>query len=1778
MSSNNLSGTAEAIAQLISVCYYLQYINLANTLMQDEEVMIIIKATQNINSLRYVDLMSYSINDEMALELQNTVDENPAVISFQISKLCFKKIEVALMTLFSIVVNLQEISICFSDYENDQVDAAASLINNSPNLQYLYLENCSLLEIDISDIIIALSRTTTLQYFSLINIVITDKVDDGIAVVIENNTQLKHFKLVACKVTEKGFTQCIQSFNITRLSHLVLTKMDNVISHITRQLKRPICDSLTHLNLSNVHLDITKLSFLSLPSLTNLQHLNLSHNPLTDESADILTPVICNNNGLNHLDLCDCKLQSEGIRVVADSLQVIKVLYLDMSLNTIDINDNVLPVLFSSLNAIECLYLPYFKLKEKEIDEIIDFISNAVHLKFIDFGPNTIPKDMSSDFKNIMFVSKGNKQICFNTEGIKRINFNNHETENLYHSLHYLNINNVIINNTVGNIVATLIANSPELEHLEMAGGKWNITSATKCFRALQNNSHLKYLNFSNNYNSYFTLTEIFCLVIGCSALKLLDLHNCCGLNDTISMTTENPEFLHLIYLDLSNNFIDDGAVDYLSVLIATSFGLEYLSFYNCKLSSCGIQNISSALKVTSSLKFLDINFSDIEGINLVEDQVATLLANNKVLQELRLPNLVLDNNMFHQIQSRQLVIKELQQLTINDCIFTDRNTNTIISLVANNSTLRELTVFNCEMSMKSKIKFTYIATALYLQCLKFDTITVTDIKYSPNASLHCNKSKFKLTDDDVVAVMTVNNNLGELIMFKLVLNQNRLNVFSTNAVTIRYLKVFHIQDCIFTDYCARYVAFLITNNATTIQSFSLISCQMSTKQKMIITKALYKLDVILLQHLNIRDILYFDDVIHVTTANLKYSYTKTNCELTDDIITAVVTDHINFNIPKLVVNQNTLAKLKSNLKLIKGIIHLTINDYIFIFDVETDRTVASIITNNDCIQELTLSNCLFPPRHLEILKRISFLRTLNLVSFDKMCCSKNIEDLIISIITNNPGLGQFAICSCEITESGLVRVMHSIAKGLRNLLYVNFSHLKWSCEVVNHIITVITCNTKLKHINLCNCQLLTLDIKSIIQAAKILTTLEYFDLSCNHVTGYLANDITTLIANNKNIKELSLPNYTILINNNHLKVILNTVTDLLVNDIATLMTTNKNISEMSLLNCTLNNDQLKVVLNAMKECSVLPYVDFTIKQTMKDVIENNSIVEQFTKAIKLLMIQSMIMLQSHNLVKYSGIDYLAIVGCSFDWNILKQFFAYSATLNTLILCDCQLYSEISEIVEICTHLSYLDLTNVKIAESSKLKSSPTWLSHNPIILKPKLKSVSINCMDFTEQMMKDILNILWSSKNLDNLAMVKCNYIGRYEVSSFWMPFSACKNLVCLDLSYSQMNGEIVDSILSCSKNLANVEMASCSFDKEEVSLVCNRLCNVSYIVHLNLNNNKNVCYYASEIAATITCNINLRHIELAACNFDINGIIKICRSIRLCSRFQYINLSHNEIVGNAIDALVSILHSDYLEHINLQNCGLKSAGSKNVIVALESIFTLQSVDLSLNEMAEDSSVHVAGMIANNENIEVLCLPDCVHYSAKSDFLSPTYLYLHMMRCIFDHIKGAKSLKCVEFGSSQVNDILANDVAAITARGLVQVKFSELILTHNGFKQLTNGILIIEGLNDITITSVHFTYTESCHLATLITNNKSVKLFDISNCVMSDEGKNIIFKAMTNLTSLKFLCLNNIVISDTVEDKVLDVIANNTNLEYLEVTGCEMNTVKLNEAISTFNNLKVVF
>ena len=2040
LSGNNLNGTAEYIAKLISVSHYLQYLNLSNTSMQDEEIMIIVKAIRNTNSLRYVYLTSYSFNDKLALELTNTCDKNPAIFYFQLHKICSQKVKVATLvkciaTLTLKLINLQDINIYLNDHQNDEIDAIATLINNSPSLQYLYFKNCTLLEVNIDKIVIALTGITTLKKISFIGFSISEEVEKEMAAIINNNNiAMNIIELDGCKLTEGGLAECIKSMHMARLSRLNLSKND-FTPHIIILLKILFCDSVTHLELSNCKLDISKLSNLDLCSLRELTHLNLSHNPLTDQGARILSTLIINNT-IKHLDLCNCNLKSDGIKVVANALRKANVTYLDLSFNTVNIkefNNNVLPALLCMVKVIEHLLLPCCNMKQKVTKKLMDFVNNAIHLKYIDVGSIEIPNNMTDCFKNIILVTKRSKKMNFNTEGIKQVSLTKYETQNLYHSLHYLNINNITVDDKVANTVASLIANSPKLEHLEMVGGKWNFVCPMKCLRSLQYNKYLQHLNLSNNS---FTLTEIFSLLTRCTALKILHLHSC-GLKDNKVVLLMNPStsllsIANLIYFDLSNNSIDDEVVNYLAVVIATNIGLQHLNLCNCNLKSSSIRTVNHALKLLSSLKFLDVSLNNIYSKNVLVDQAVALLTTNKHLEELRISKLVLDNNKFNQIQSTLLVVKGLQQLIINDCFFTDEDVSRIVSVIANNPGLDELCLFNCEMSTKSKIRFSCIATALYMQILNINTITFS--------TLHLNSSKF--TDNDVVVILTVSDNLGELILDKLILNQNNLDLLSDKAISIRNLNLFHVKDCIFSAQNAHYVASLITNNATTIQSFSLIGCKMSVKHKTIILKAMCKLDIVLLEHLDIKNNIYIYNMEHLTIlGNLKFDMNKVeHCKLTDDIVAAVLAANFHLKLSKLVINQSTLKKLKKSLILIKGLNHLTIKECKL--DYDNGVNIANVISHNKYIQEIVLSNCEYSIHYVTILGKFRYLSSLNSLIFENFVFTNQMEDQLTAVIANNLALERFSMARCNIEESGLAKIMHSIANNLRNLQYIDFSHLECIGTVIYEITVVIRCNKKLMHINLCNCQLNMMDTRNILQATRELVCLKHVDLGSNTMSSVLLNDILFLIANNKNITTLSLPM------------------------------------------CAFDYYHLQVIINTMKHCTLLTSINFSIKEIssksiadITTVINNNSKIKEVKiQVFKLVLSHSEIHQLSSSIIKFTGIHHIVINGCKLDvqeWKIVKQF-GYNQIIDTLTLCDCTVMHG--------TMLYYFPLRHLVLSNV---------IIKFPVYAKSSLESFSLSRTVITEEVSEGIQSIV-QSMLLNYFEMVDCNI----DSSNFFEAFNG--NVLHLNFNHINFTGQTAIKaceVLAKNETLTHITTSWCSFDTSGIISFCNAISGHYNIVHLNLSHTKDFGPYAKEIGAIIMhCSPNLTHVEMANCHFNEIGIYIICRSLGTCRRLQYLDLSHNDLLDAA-----TLLHiGKYLEHIKLQNCGMYSTCIKHVFMALANTASLRYVDLSMNSMSEDSAVYISKVITNNKHIEVFLLPngslssivssnvmkclqnfsslrlmdircikiesysindvtivinnnknlitlklsklllnqngikmlsesdfctkvadlkhlsitdttfqfedvinistlllnnlamqelilknchfpssekirifqaislmnllqyvdvndvvisdqiedklvalisgniklrhlelagcqlsescidkillglryhskihlnisnnlltneniahlaDLVKYSAAIEklqmsncnitnfywiltfldlkklkhldlshnivnfttnceyelhniddenlqslsllncalpsqwthkvitqlkhFTSLQYLNLSlntmenevvndvafiisknkqikhfslpscsfsndMIRCIFDAIKRNEVLKLIDFNSNQVNDDLASDVEALTASTSTLLQFFGLILGHSGFKQLGNGLLFMQGLNYISITGVHFGYTDACNLAVLIDNNKSLQSLDISSCVISEVGKLIIFKNMICLTSLKSLNLKNTVITDTVIDRLLDVIEKNTDLEYLEVTGCEINTAKLSEVISDFNKLKVV-
>ena len=306
------------------------------------------------------------------------------------------------------------------------------------------------------------------------------------------------------------------------------------------------------------------------------------------------------------------------------------------------------------------------------------------------------------------------------------------------------------------------------------------------------------------------------------------------------------------------------------------------------------------------------------------------------------------------------------------------------------------------------------------------------------------------------------------------------------------------------------------------------------------------------------------------------------------------------------------------------------------------------------------------------------------------------------------------------------------------------------------------------------------------------------------------------------------------------------------------------------------------------------------------------------------------------------------------------------------------------------------------------------------------------------------------------------------------------------------------------------------------------------------------------------------LEKLEISRCN--ITDYFWISEFLCL-KELTHLDLSHNLFNSGA----VYVEEKQYFMYNNLQflsffNCKLSPDFTHGVIKKLKGFKSLHYLNLGLNTIEAHSTVvdDIATVICNNTQISDFSLPTCL-------------LSSNMMRLLLSALKCTVSLKFLDFNINQVNDMLADDVGALMAHNhnLVQLKFSELVLTQDGFNHIVDSLQVIKGLKNISITGVVLTDKDAHHIATLIANNNSIQSLDISNCILSE--KKTIFIAMKHLVSLKSLNLQNIVITDDVEDELAAVIAKNINLKRLEMSGCKMNeafSMKLSNILSNFKSV----
>ena len=120
-------------------------------------------------------------------------------------------------------------------------------------------------------------------------------------------------------------------------------------------------------------------------------------------------------------------------------------------------------------------------------------------------------------------------------------------------------------------------------------------------------------------------------------------------------------------------------------------------------------------------------------------------------------------------------------------------------------------------------------------------------------------------------------------------------------------------------------------------------------------------------------------------------------------------------------------------------------------------------------------------------------------------------------------------------------------------------------------------------------------------------------------------------------------------------------------------------------------------------------------------------------------------------------------------------------------------------------------------------------------------------------------------------------------------------------------------------------------------------------------------------------------------------------------------------------IQNILVFLSCSKLRQMTLCNCQLRPDVTKQVLVVLKYMRHLETVDLSGNDMTDDSVSDMEAMIVSNKQLQKLCLPNCVFNQVS-------------LKIICQALQTLSSLKYVDFSTNKIEqDSLLNLKSRVT-------------------------------------------------------------------------------------------------------------------------------------------------
>ena len=1653
----NLSGCKVPIVHLLNIVSYksivenLNWLDLSSCDLHSEEMRQILSVLKEMKYLQHVNLsdntMTSNAIGEMAAMIKN--NEDIQALSLPDGVLDQKDLRIIIQAMQTIST-LQYIDFNTKEINNKLAKDIATLFANNSELKQLRFARVVLTHNGLQELKTCLAKLIGVKYLSI------SDCNHNVALletfIYMNHRSIQEITITNCKLIDNRVATTVTRDHVgvfDQLGTLDLSNSSSINSCVSELLVLLSCSSeLKLVALCNCQLppDVTKQILMVLKYTRHLEAVDLSGNDMTDDSVSDMQAMIVNNKQLQKVCLPNCVLNQASLRIICQALQTLSSLqYVDLSTNKIDselasdvavsITKNCKLKEFKisklTLNQIGFQHLNNYIVKIKGLTTI-----NVIGCSFI--GQNAAK--LVTAIKNNSEIQELNLSNCIMPPN------QSWSMLSCITKLKYLNLSQCLLKPNETKEIFGILKWMKCLHHIDLSANNMDINAINDIAAMIKTNENIQSLSLPNG-------------IIKTKDFKIIFLAMQTVLNSSLE------------YVGFNNITVDDELASDVALLFTKNSKIKEFICAKLTLSRIGFQHLNNYLVKIKGLTTINIIGCALIGQNAVK--LMTAINNNSEIQKLNLPNCIMSANQSWSMLSCIPKLKylnlshcllqpnktkeifgilkrmnHLQHVDLSANIMGSDAVNEVAAMIMNNQDIQVLSLPHCVLDQKD--------LRIIIQAMQTSSLEYVD--FNNNA-----------VDDelasDVALLFTKNSKLKEFRCTKLMLNQIGFQHLNNYLVKIKGLTAINIIGCSFIAQKAVKLVTAIKNNSK-IQELNLSNCRMPANQSWSMLSCIPKLKYLNLSHCllqpnktkkifgilkkmkclqhvdlsvnNMRSnaikdvaamiksnkyiqslslpigIINKEDLKIViqamqTVSSLQFIDFSTN-EIDNDLANDISglfasSNELELNFCGLTLKHSGFQHLMRDFAKLKGIQHLSITDCMF-----TNENVVylkSMIGNNHKIRELLISNCKMNDYKVLMADNIGTydqLETLELKNISGIhpftTINSCIHDILVFLSCSSK-LRQMTLCNCQL-QPNVTKQILMFLKYMRHLETVDLSGNDMTDDSVSDMEAMIVNNKQLQKLCLPNCVLNQASLKIICQALQSLSSLQFVDFSTNIIDSELASVLKQM----KHLRHVSL-SATIMTGN-------------AISEMAAMIKDNREMQALSLPNCVLDQKDFRIIIQAMQTVSSLEYVDFSSNKIDNELasdaavfIAKNSILKEF-KFSKLTLNQSGFkhLNNSLRLVKIKGLN---MTGCSLiGENAVKLVAAINnnAEIQELNLSDCMMpVNQSWSMLSCITKLKYLNLSQCL------LEPNETKEIFGILKCMKCLQHVDLSANIMGSDAVNDVAAMIKNNERIKSLSLPN-GIINKEDFKIVIQAMQTVSSLQYIDFSTNVIDNDLASDISSLLASNSKLELNFCGLTLKHSGFqhLMRHFTKLKGIQHLSITDcmftNENVVYLKNMIGN----NHKIRELFISNCKM-IDYKVLMADSIGTYDQLETLELKdisgiHPFTTINSYihDILVILSCSSELRQMTLCNCHLQSDVTKQVLMVLKNMRHLETVDLSGNDMTDDSVSDMKAMIVNNKQLQRLCLPNCVLIQAS-------------LKIICQALQSLSSLQYVDFSTNKIDE-----------------------------------------------------------------------------------------------------------------------------------------------------------